>query len=628
MTRPFLLLAFLLMSVGVALGQNTTAYTNTSTTSVPYNESDNTGNNGPDDWWAPVVVTIQAGSGFTGTRSAPVFVNGHQLGTISSGVSLTATLSRNITADPSNGYYSSYALQNNGNTVYSGVISVIAAGYEGDCNYTYSCASSASQNGHDFNYFPDPVNVTVTLNYPAPPLTADFPYIWHVNTWKNYELVGTDTSTGQSLNSGIISGSTSATGTLSIVNVSNGDGYKTTVIDPISGNVLQTFDMGTMVFTGTNNHWTAPTMVLSATDPMTIVAEYKLTSTGTGGGSATFVYNGVAVGTAHVGTGTTGAPAVVSGSFTTTGLNGDTYGWVKSPVGGSGAGTVTQSGVVGGQNGEQFGIFAVPLEQDNFGGGESSGNWQTIDNQTGEQVWSGSGVPPDYGNDPAYSYWTVFTDGTPQYHRKPVSPSPTPTPTPSPSPSPTPVPTPTPNPSATPIPTPTPGPSGTPQPTPTAPPNASPTPPLTTGSDGLTGQDIYTAVKQALEDSGNDNSGMPAENFQPIGGDPSTSYADHSGIYAMQNGINSMGAAGANMKAATGTVMQTLGNDVQSIPTSTGKATSWDLGTYTYPGGQYHLVINFSSLPPAWFWGREIELCLLYLGYLIACIRLIGSNLT
>jgi len=167
MTRAFLLLALLLVSVGVALGQNTTAYTNTSTTSVPYNESDNTGNNGPDDWWAPVVVTIQAGSCFTGTRSAPVFVNGHQLGTISSGVSLTATLSRNITADPSNGYYSSYALQNNGNTVYSGVISVIAAGYEGDCNYTYSCASSASQNGHDFNYFPDPVNVTVTLNYPG-----------------------------------------------------------------------------------------------------------------------------------------------------------------------------------------------------------------------------------------------------------------------------------------------------------------------------------------------------------------------------------------------------------------------------------------------------------------------------
>jgi hypothetical protein len=121
---------------------------------------------------------------------------------------------------------------------------------------------------------------------------------------------------------------------------------------------------------------------------------------------------------------------------------------------------------------------------------------------------------------------------------------------------------------------------------------------------------------------------MPALNLPAVGGDPATSYADHSGIYALQNGVNSMGAAGSNMKAATGTVMQTLSNDVLSIPTSTGKATSWDLGTYNYPGGQYHLVIDFSSLPAGWFWGREIELCLLYLGYLIACIRLIGSYLT
>ena len=121
---------------------------------------------------------------------------------------------------------------------------------------------------------------------------------------------------------------------------------------------------------------------------------------------------------------------------------------------------------------------------------------------------------------------------------------------------------------------------------------------------------------------------MPALNLQPIGGDPSNVYADHSGIYALQNGMNAMGNAGTSMKNATGTVMQTLATDVQSIPTTTGMATSWDLGTYTYPGGQYHLIINFGSLPASWFWPRQIELTLMYIGYLIACIRLIGAYLT
>jgi hypothetical protein len=74
--------------------------------------------------------------------------------------------------------------------------------------------------------------------------------------------------------------------------------------------------------------------------------------------------------------------------------------------------------------------------------------------------------------------------------------------------------------------------------------------------------------------------------------------------------------------------VQTLATDVQSIPTTTGMATSWDLGTYTYPGGQYHLIINFGSLPASWFWPRQIELTLMYIGYLIACIRLIGAYLT
>ena len=249
MKRALLFLWFFVVAASAASGANTTSYTNTSTLSVDYNESTNTGNNGPYDWWANVVVTIQAGSGFTGNRSAPVYINGTQVGTISSSVTVTATFTHNFTSDPGNGYSGSSALQNNGNTVYSGVISVVSAGYQGLCDYTYSCASSPTNNAFPYNYNPPAQNITVTMNYPAPPLTAVFPYQWYVNTWKNYEMVATDTTTGQSLNTGYISGSTSATGTMSLVNVANGDGYSTTVINPANGAVLGTFDTGTMVFT-------------------------------------------------------------------------------------------------------------------------------------------------------------------------------------------------------------------------------------------------------------------------------------------------------------------------------------------------------------------------------------------
>jgi hypothetical protein len=115
MKRLFLCCVLLLLGGIGAFASNSISYTNTSTTAVHYNESANTGNNGPFDWWADVVVTIQAGSGFTGTRSAPVYINGRQIGTISSSVSLTATLNRTFTTDPNNGYYGSSAVQNNGN---------------------------------------------------------------------------------------------------------------------------------------------------------------------------------------------------------------------------------------------------------------------------------------------------------------------------------------------------------------------------------------------------------------------------------------------------------------------------------------------------------------------------------
>lgn len=215
-----------------------------------------------------------------------------------------------------------------------------------------------------------------------------------------------------------------------------------------------------------------------------------------------------------------------------------------------------------------------------------------IRNGVSEQV--DLSVTPSTGSTPS-SAGVVQITITANWHST-ASPSPTAsvTPTPTPTSSPTPTPTATSSPTPTPTPFPTSSPASTPPPGPPNPPQDPALPPPTAGAGGGATTrygDVYSDVRQGMNDSGNQDTGSPQLNSDFDTGDQPTG-SDGNQSSDIQGAADGLKTSADNLK---NTGIGKIGElQALNLPTSIGQKSTWNI-TLPGPLASHPFVVDMAA---------------------------------